>query len=70
MSKKIFNFLKLLDIKKAEMEDKRQQLVDYLIIAIFTSLVEPTENMKRELTEKKEAVYDLFNDGSNNFQMH
>ena len=45
-------------------------MVDYLIIAILTSLVEPTENMKRELIEKKNAVYDLFNDGSNNFKMH
>ena len=45
-------------------------MVDYLIIAILTSLVEPTNDMKRELTEKKNAVYDLFNDGSYNFKMH
>ncbi len=70
MSKKMVKFLKLLDIKKPEMENKRQQMVDYLIIAILTSLVEPTENMKRELIEKKNAVYDLFNDGSYNFKMH
>ena len=70
MSKKMVQFLKLLDIKKPEMENKRQQMVDYLIIAILTSLVEPTNEMKRELTEKKNAVYDLFNDGSYNFKMH
>ena len=70
MSKKMVQFLKLLDIKKPEMENKRQQMVDYLIIAILTSLVEPTNDMKRELTEKKNAVYDLFNDGSYNFKMH
>ena len=70
MSKKMVQFLKLLDIKKPEMENKRQQMVDYLIIAILTSLVEPTNEMTRELTEKKNAVYDLFNDGSYNFKMH
>ena len=44
-------------------------MVEYLIIAILTSLVEPSDEMKRELTEKKNAVYDLFDDGSNNFKM-
>ena len=45
-------------------------MVDYLIIAILSSLVEPNNEMKRELTDKKDSVYDLFNDGSNNFKMH
>lgn len=67
MSSKIIEFLKLLDNNKAETEDKKQQMVDYLIIAILTSLVQPTDEMQRELVQKKDAVYDLFSDGSKNF---
>ena len=66
---KIFKFLKLFNIKKAEMEDKRQQMIEYLIIEILTSLVEPTDEMKRALTEKKNVVYDLFDDGSEHFEI-
>ena len=39
MSNKIVEFLKLLVINKAEMEDKKQQMIEYLVIAILTSLV-------------------------------
>jgi hypothetical protein len=67
MSNKIVEFLKLLAINKTEMEDKKQEMIEYLIIAILTSLVQPTDEMKYELTEKKDAIYNLFSDGSENF---